>query len=195
MANGVPGEKWIGRSARVWASILAILGIVLPYLGYNPMDVIPILERIGSEGAATGAMVLALVHLVRKSWDKLRALPRTPGETLASALVIAAIVAGCATYDAARVRQLADENVGAAVFTADECDDMARASVALRQGPDRTLRGLGRAGDLQSIADALQAHAAECREVIRRRTLSQEHRQRIRAAFDGTWKAAAAAVE
>lgn len=67
--------KFAGRSARVWTAITGILGIIMPFLGLDPTEGIPLLDVIGQQGLATLAAGMALVHFVRPSEAKLTAKP------------------------------------------------------------------------------------------------------------------------
>lgn len=103
-----------------------------------------------------------------------------------------AFLSGCMSYDAATIRALAERNLSGTA--ADECADFLRASEALRDGPDSALRVIGRGSELLGEADAMQSHALECLEV-RGRELSPAHADRVRNAFDRSWRDALDSIQ
>lgn len=117
------------------------------------------------------------------------------GTVAASAVGLVALIAvGCATYDRVRVTASADAFTVVDEITFEECEAFEAASLQLTTGPNRTILGLGRAGDLKAISELIARQAAVCREVVARESMDPEALARVQSAFDATWAHAREAV-
>lgn len=108
-------QKFFLRSARVWASITGILGILMPYVGLDPTEGIPLLEKVGQQGLAMASAVLALVHFIRPSGQPLKLKPILPTDVAATGIVFVALFGvlftGCMSYNGAAYATIAQTEV------------------------------------------------------------------------------------
>lgn len=123
--------------------------------------------------------------------------PGSGATTIAGVGIVALLVAGCVSYNAADVLAEVGNHRGSDVISMLECEGFRNASGALvdENGPDRTMVLFGRAGELRALSEDLQRQGAVCDEIISRETLTTEQFARLRGAFDKTWTAAEGGVQ
>lgn len=195
-------DKPISRSFTIMGGLFFVVLMTLEKQGVLPAGVEDGVRSLGGtivdlvEGLSLMAGLFGLRRAQGESIRAARAAIATLGRNGVAMFAVlfvssSMLLAGCASYDAATVRGLADRNLARA--SNDECADFLRAAEALREGPDQAVKVIGRAGELERQADGMTDHALECLEV-KGRALSAERAQRVRNAFDSSWRSVRDAV-
>lgn len=195
-------DKFFLRSARVWAAVCTIAGVVMPFAGLDPTQGVPILEKIGEQGLATAGAVLLLVHFIRPAVERLRARPKGPGDAaaLAGGLALAAAILACTSYNGSSYLELAriEEGRRDMPLRAPYCEAQEIAALVLATGADQASKlPLGRGFAIDRLRAAHTRQAAYCWRALALRAegrLTAESEQRLVAAWRRQWIDGAAIV-
>jgi len=159
-APGRPSPTTAGVATRSGVAVLIAQGISGLVVLALPSDV---------PASTVRGLDVALVALASGALIGLGTYARTRGGAWAilGFLGIAVIGgAGCAPYHGAAYVELAERSKGAEEITPDTCSAHVLAAAAMRDGPDRALRGVGKAAEIRAGAAVHERQAMFCRRLV-----------------------------